>query len=232
MALDAKYDTFYRASGPGQPLPDIRFAGWPRDRTQAILAVALSGQSILDIGCGDGRLLYQFRDRFKQLIGLEYSAGRLEVARHNLADCEFRGICGSAEAMTDIASDSIDCIVSADVIEHIPDVYVAVDEMFRVLRPGGLMVINTPNIAFAVKRIRLLLGRFPSTSQPNEGLGSDVLFDGGHLHYFTYRSLRLLLQRPGFRIERAIGFGKLGRVHDVWRSLTSVGVQWVVRKPG
>lgn len=232
MSLDTKYDKFY-SSDTGQPAhTDVVLNGWPRNRTEAIVNLPLTGDSILDVGCGDGRLLYQFRHRFKRLIGLEYSAVRLEAAKVQMQHLPFEGICGSAEAMPQLASNSIDAIVSADVIEHIPDVYQAADEMLRVLRPGGVLVINTPNIAFVKKRLRLLVGRFPSTSQPNEGLGSDVMFDGGHLHYFTYRSLSLVLERSGFVIERRIGFGQLGRLHHTWPSLLSVGVQLLARKPG
>ena len=127
--------------------------------------------------------------------------------------------------MATIGSASIDQIVSADTIEHIPDVFAAAQEMHRVLKPGGRLLINTPNIAFLKKRALLLVGRFPSTSQPNEGLGSDILFDGGHLHYFTYRSLRLVFERAGFKCVKKIGFGQLGRLHDVYPELLSVGVQ-------
>lgn len=229
-SLDKKYDTFY-AVGQHHALADVTLRGWPRGRVEAIMSVPVNGETLLDIGCGDGSLLYQFRNRFSELIGVEYSASRLDAARSNLRKCRFRGLQCSAESMPAIASSSVDCIVSADVIEHIPDVYAAMDEMFRVLKPGGFLVVNTPNIAFAKKRLRLLLGRFPSTSQPNEGLGSDVLFDGGHLHYFSFRSLAGLMTRSRFVIERQVGFGPLGRVHDVWRTLTSVGAQVIARKP-
>lgn len=76
----------------------------------------------------------------------------------------------------------------------------------------------------------LLVGRFPSISQPNDGLGSDVLFDGGHLHCFTYRSLSLPLERAGFSIEQGVGYGKFGRLRHLHPPLTSVGVQLVARK--
>lgn len=231
MSLDTKYDHFYQADAGRAAHADVVLNGWPRDRVQAIVHLPLKGEAILDVGCGDGRLLYQFRHRFKRLVGLEYSANRLAAAKAQLQGLPFEGICGSAEAMPQLATGSIDAIVSADVIEHVPDVYLAADEMFRVLRPGGVLAINTPNIAFIKKRLRLLVGRFPATSQPNEGLGSDVMFDGGHLHYFTYRSLALLLQRSGFVVERREGFGQLGRLHNFWPSLLSVGVQLVARKP-
>lgn len=229
MTLQQKYDTFYQGSATRPQ--EVELHGWPRDRMQAIVAVPMHGDTVLDVGCGDGRLLWQLRDRFRRLVGLEFSASRLEAAKDNLREYDFVAVCGSAEAMPELATDSIDCVVTADVIEHIPDVYLAADEMLRVLKPSGLLVVNTPNVAFAMKRLRLLFGRFPSTSQPNEGLGSDVLFDGGHLHYFTFRSLSLLLQRSGFLIERRMGFGPFGRLHDLAPSLTSIGVQVLARKP-
>lgn len=212
-------------------MEDIGPFTWPRNRVEAIVYSCPPSDTVLDIGCGNGHLLYQLRKNHARLLGLEYSSDRLRQAKKNLDGLPFRGFLGSAERMTEIGSDSIDCIVSADTIEHIPDVYAACDEMFRVLKPGGQIIINTPNIAFIKKRAMLLLGRFPSTSQPNEGLGSDVLFDGGHLHYFTYRSLRLLLERSGFSVESRIGYGKLGRLHSILPNILSVGVQLVARKP-
>lgn len=231
MSLSKQYDSFYKSALEKETLPSFQLHGWPKNRVEAIMHSVESGDSVLDVGCGNGLLLYQLRNQFNNLVGLEYSAHRLEQAKLNLSDNNFSPVLGSAEDMNEITSDSIDCVVSADTIEHIPDVYPAATELFRVLRPGGMLVINTPNIAFIKKRAVLLMGRFPSTSQPNEGLGSDILFDGGHLHYFTFRSLSLLLERSGFSIEHSIGFGKLGRIHNIYPPLMSGGVQLVARKP-
>lgn len=230
MGLSEQYDSFYGSSLLKEEFPDTVLRGWPRNRVEAILFSAEGGEVVLDVGCGNGHLLFQLRRRFKTLVGLEFSAHRLEQAKVNLSEMTFVPILGSAEEMKAVESGSIDCVVSADTIEHVPDVYAAARELFRVLRTGGTLVINTPNIAFIKKRALLLLGRFPSTSQSNEGLGSDILFDGGHLHYFTYRSLSLLLERTGFTIASSIGFGKFGRFHNLYPPLTSGGVQIIARK--
>jgi SAM-dependent methyltransferase len=231
MSLNTQYDIFYESSQTKELLPEVILNAWPRNRVEGILHSVGNGGTVIDIGCGNGYLLFQLKNKFDRLVGLEYSSHRLEQAKLNLAELSFQPILGSAEEMNTIESSSIDCIVSADTIEHIPDIYSAVNEMYRVLKPSGLLVINTPNIAFIKKRILLMFGRFPSTSQPNEGLGSDILFDGGHLHYFTFRSLTLLLEKAGFVIEARLGYGKFGRVHDFYPSLLSGGVQLVGRKP-
>ncbi len=225
-----KYDQFYRLSLEKEELKDVSLGGWPKNRIEAIVAVKGEGETILDIGCGSGHLLYQFRHHFKKLIGLEYSQHRLAHAEINLEEFCFLPIQGTAEDLSALASNSVDHVVSADTIEHIPDVYKAAEEMYRVLKPGGVLVINTPNIAFLKKRVLLMAGRFPSTSQTNEGLGSNILFDGGHLHYFTFRSLRLLLEKFGFKMVKKVGYGRFGAMHNVCPSLLSGGVQWIATK--
>lgn len=231
MDLVKQYDNFYKTNLVKENFNKIGLDGWPKNRVEAVLFSTGSGNTVLDVGCGNGNLLFQLREQFNTLIGLEYSPHRLEQAKLNLVDENFIPVLGSAEDMGKIESDSIDCIVSADTIEHVPDVYMAVAEFYRVLRPGGRLIINTPNIAFLKKRALLLIGRFPSTSQPNEGMGNDILFDGGHLHYFTFRSLSLLLKRSGFSVDQSIGFGKFGRVHNIYPPLLSGGIQLVASKP-
>ncbi len=231
QAISRKYDEIYALAAEKETFTNAHPAVWPRNRFQAIVAMGGEGETILDIGCGNGYLLYQFRHSYARLIGLEFSPERLTQAQRNLTEFNFLPVQGSAEQMPEIATASIDRIISADTIEHIPDVYAAVNEMFRVLKPGGVLVINTPNIAFIKKRLLLCLGRFPATSQPNEGLGDSLLFDGGHLHYFTFRSLGKLLQRAGFQLQKTVGYGPFLFLHNLYPSLLSGGVQWVARKP-
>ncbi len=107
--------------------------------------------------------------------------------------------------------------------------------MYRVLKPGGRLLLITPNVAKLTNRIRLLLGKFPSTSTGNEGVDfskQNWLMDGGHFHYFTFRSMRLFCQHCGFSEIRSFGIGTLGRFHHLRPSLFSGNVVLLAQKSG
>lgn len=138
MTMSDRYDAFYRTALTREQFVDVSVKGWPSNRREAILAHAGRGHAVLDVGCGNGQLLYQLRARFEQLVGIEYSAHRPEQARVNpKAFRSPRFKAALRRWMTQIASDSIDCVVSADTIEHVPEVYAAAAELRRVLKPGA-----------------------------------------------------------------------------------------------
>lgn len=228
-SLQGKYDGRY-ADRPVQAAP-LDTHRWPRNRYEAVCFVGGSGDVLLDIGCGDGNVLRAIGSRYRHLIGTEMSPIRLERAHERLAAFDFEGIITRDERLEGIANGSVDRVISSDVIEHIIDVYAHISEIYRVLKAGGDLVINTPNIATINKRYQLLTGRFPSTSAGNEGLSDKHLYDGGHLHYFTYSSLAGLLRRSGFQICTKLGFGRYGKIHNAWPSLLSGSVQIHARKP-
>lgn len=229
--VSRSYDLVYSTDlfGP------VEVKGWPVDRNQAIVFLATNyrgGERILEIGCGNGSTLAALGGIFKELHGMELSQVRSETAQKNLKGYNGKIISASIEESTPYPDGYFDCIVWADVIEHVIDLWAAMDEIARLLKPGGRLITVTPNIAKIKARTRLLIGKFPSTSATNEGF--DVrpgeMFDGGHVHYFTYSMLRKLYSKYGLKVLREIGIGKYGHIHNLFRSLLSSEVVTVGEK--
>lgn len=237
--LAAKYDQIYQneALGTGSEeashnfqVEPVQIEGWPADRWQALVYLARRGGRLLEVGCGRGQVLATLAPHFDEVVGTELSPVRAVWARRGLAHLPHCRILNAAlESLTDVANPPYDCILWADVLEHIIDVIGAMHILARLSRPGTQLVTVTDNIAFLPQRLSLLRGRAPTTAwtaYPNEGFAEDptqtILLDLGHLHYFTFRQVEILYRLAGFRPERRLAIGKpLGRLRNLWPTLLS-----------
>lgn len=164
--------------------------------------------SILEFGAGSGtlaRMLLADGVSVDRYVATELAETRLRLLRQ-IDGIEAR-VLDAEKADRELGV--FDAVIMIAVIEHLVDPLHALGRIREMLRPGGFVWIDTPNIAKWTRRLKLLAGRFPSTAAYEEGLttyeGATVdLHDEGHLHYFTFRSLeRMLLERCGFeRIVR------------------------------
>jgi SAM-dependent methyltransferase len=96
-----------------------------------------------------------------------------------------------------LASNSYDLVSLFDVLEHIPRPNLLIQEVHRLLRPGGVLVIKVPNTANLRNRLRLLWGKSPHPD-PIEDWFSDRFF--GHYREMTAAEFRRGLPRFGFEI--------------------------------
>jgi ubiquinone/menaquinone biosynthesis C-methylase UbiE len=115
-------------------------------RDAAIMGYVPEGaKRVLDIGCGYGDLMLPLAKANVEIIGIELSQVMLETARANLKEyTSVRFALAPAEALP-FRDGSLDCVLLADVIEHLVDPQLCVTECNRVLRPGGRLIITTPN---------------------------------------------------------------------------------------
>ncbi len=113
-------------------------------------------------------------------------------------------------------------IVAAEVIEHVFDTQAVVDELARVAIPGGWVVITTPNLVALSGRAQLVLGRSPHNVEFDAGAGTS-----GHIRYFTFDTLEVVLHRAGLRPlgrwTNVAHFSVLGSSELVGRLLPGLG---------
>ena len=103
----------------------------------------LGGRLVLDAGCGGGLVARELAAAGAEVVGVDRSLGSLGVARRAVRG-HFRPAQGRLERLP-FADGSFDAVVAADVLEHLPDLPAAVDELARVLAPGGSFVFDTVN---------------------------------------------------------------------------------------
>jgi SAM-dependent methyltransferase len=158
----------------------------------------------VDVGCGDGmctelalNVCNAIPNASVSIVGLDWSTAALKQAHA-------RGVpvarASADEGGLPLASSSIDVVIMSEFIEHLVDPDNALDEAWRVLIPGGTLLLSTPNLAAWYNRVLLACGVQPLFSEVSlRGIhgrpGSEVV---GHLRLFTRRALLSLLKAMGF----------------------------------
>jgi SAM-dependent methyltransferase len=201
--------------------PDVPLSSGPdRARRQArMLAAVLRGFAgpavILDLGCGDGSALaVAVADNpSHRFAGIDWSGDALRRA-HALGLTVLRG---SVSPRLPVADGAADVVIMSELIEHLVDPDGAVAEARRVLRPGGSLLLSTPNLAAWYNRGLLAAGIQPVFSEVSlRGVfGRPGRVVAGHLRLFTRRALTGFLTASGFRCVTVTG----ARYHDVPRPL-------------
>lgn len=115
---------------------------WRQDARYHEVTRYYSGGVVADIGCGDGALLRRYGIcQAADYIGIDPGA---DLVRQMQEETGARGVVGTAES-THLPRGSVDFVVCSESFEHLPDPGAAMREFCRILRPGGLILIQSPN---------------------------------------------------------------------------------------
>lgn len=144
------------------------------------------GERILDIGCGEGTYDYRVALRGAEVFGLDLNRDQLRRAAscHKTPSTGF--FCADAGAFP-VRSGQFDTVMSLCVFEHLPDDRQTLREMWRVLRPGGRILLTLDSLSLA-------------------GIGEAWCDEHRERHsvlqFYTHPSVCLLLEACGFRLIR------------------------------
>jgi 2-polyprenyl-3-methyl-5-hydroxy-6-metoxy-1,4-benzoquinol methylase len=179
--LNRRYGTNYQpASALGVPLArllphrrqklDAAFRYLPRPRP---------GQTLLDVGCGNGDFLLNARDAGWNVSGVDPDPKAALAAAQRGLDVR----CGSIDDMAGHAG-SFDAVTLSHVLEHVHDPVAFLQAVHALLKPGGVVYIDTPNI--------------DSRGAQRWGRNWRGLETPRHLVLFSLAGLKALVQRTGF----------------------------------
>ncbi|SIS91932.1 class I SAM-dependent methyltransferase [Belliella pelovolcani] len=105
---------------------------------------------LLEVGCGEGRGVAELLDAVDSYLGLDKIQEVIDKLQAKYPHVSFRQ--AVIPPFANIPSDSFDTVVSFQVIEHIENDRLFLEEIYRVLKPGGKAIISTPNIRHTLSR--------------------------------------------------------------------------------
>jgi methionine biosynthesis protein MetW len=213
MAVGSYYESYWSPRGPN-PTGQM----WPELATLYEQNVP-EGARLLDIGCGDGRTSGLWLKRHGcDYVGVDISENAVQVAR-SLGLESARIEDAASLPFPDASFDAAACI---EVLEHLFEPHRAVSEALRVLRPGGVLIVTVPNIAYWRWRLDLaLLGRW---NPLGDTLAVKEPWRDPHIRFFNPKSMRRLLWSAGFNPVQVRGHAGrfLGDLPWVGRRLRGV----------
>lgn len=160
--------------------------------------------NLLDVGCGDGLLLELARAAGIAGVGLEISPTLMQFVRSRLGEEVL--VLSDIQALPDAA---YDVVALLNVIEHLREPQVMLAHLQRILKPGGILLVHTPN-----------LGGLPARLAKERWHQIEPF---GHFYYFEQRTLKAMLEKNGFqplaRFNLVTSTGVKRRLHELLGAL-------------
>jgi 2-polyprenyl-3-methyl-5-hydroxy-6-metoxy-1,4-benzoquinol methylase len=157
----------------------------------------LVGRPTLEIGCGRGGFAASLCKRGAKVTACDFSSTALDLARREFSTLDIDWIRADIQELP-FADSSFETVISCETIEHVPSPSKAIAELARVLRPGGRLVLTTPNYlgTLGLYRIYLRLRGRPFTEA------------GQPINQFTVAPRTFYwIRRAGLRVEQILGAG-------------------------
>ena len=132
----------------------------------------------LDIGAGEGQLIAALKAAFPNV---KSQACDYHIERFPLKDVPVRRVDLNREALP-FAEASFDLVTCSEVLEHLENYHQLLREAARTLKPGGLLVVTTPNVLNMQSRIRYLTAGFPVLFGPLSLSGEEVYSTDSHIN--------------------------------------------------
>ena len=164
--------------------------------------------NILDLGCGNGAIVHALFQIGYDSWGIDASESGIAIANKQMPGRFFVCDVGSGELPEGLEGRKFDTVISTEVIEHLYAPRDLLKLARRALKPGGSLILSTPYHGYLKVLALALTGTLDSHFT--------VLWDGGHIKFFSRKTLTKLLNEEGFQVT---AFGGAGRLPWLWKSM-------------
>jgi 2-polyprenyl-3-methyl-5-hydroxy-6-metoxy-1,4-benzoquinol methylase len=203
---------------------DVKSYGWEDDTgcdsasyiTPKILSIikAEKASAVLDLGAGNGAMCGRIRQELKiDVTGVEFDTNGFSIAKkaHPLVKFYNYGVQDDPNLILSDREDLFDVVVSTEVIEHLYSPHLLPQYALPLLSRGGALVLSTPYHGYLKNLVLSLFGAWDKHHTP--------LWEGGHIKFWSRKTLTVLLESNGFVVENFFG---VGRLPFLWKSMILV----------
>ena len=163
--------------------------------------------SICDLGCGNGHIAGRLDLHGYDVTGIDASSSGIRIARRAYPSATFIEARIDRE-LENLGLPTFDLVISSDVIEHLYRPSDLVEAAFSRLKPGGHLLLGTPYHGYLKNLALAVTGRLDSHFS--------VLHDGGHIKFFSVKTLSQLLTAHSFA---DLSFTFYGRAPWLWKNM-------------
>jgi len=162
----------------------------------------ISGNILLDAGCSDGFIHGIIKKKGLKITGVDINKSDIDIAK--LLNPDNTYIVSSLYKLP-FKNESFDTIICSEVLEHLDKDYMAISELYRVLKKGGKVIITVPSsdFPFCFDPINFLL----KDKHTNFGI-----WGFGHVRLYSFKKMSKMLENSGFKVvkKERISHGLVG----------------------
>lgn len=162
-------------------------------------------ESLFDLGCGNGSVLNTFSDKYR-VAGIDASESGITSAKERYPDLNVQ----LGSAYDDLASQhgTFDAVISLEVVEHLYDPRLYARRLFDMINPGGHAILSTPYHGYIKNLAMAVTGKLDKHFT--------ALWDGGHIKFWSIKTLTILLEEAGFT---DLTYYRVGRIPPLAKSM-------------